>query len=136
MWTGKSPSYKQLRVLGCEAFCHILKEFQDKMAPKSKKCIFLGYGEPREMGFGLWDPEARKIVRSRSVFFIEEKMHKNPVKTIEVIRVIFQEDGHENAGEQQQVAQRQEEARVREDEQVVEAQPIVRWSTRVSRPPD
>ena len=25
--TGKSPSYKHLRVFGCEAFCHILKEF-------------------------------------------------------------------------------------------------------------
>ena len=50
--------------------------------------------------------------------------------------VIFQEDGHENAGEQQQVSQRQEEARVKEDEQVAEAQPVVRRSTRVSRPLD
>ena len=103
-------------MFGCEAFCHIPKEFRDKLAPKSKKCIFLGYGEPGEMGFRLWDPEAKKIVRSHSVFFNEEKMHKKPVKTVEVRRVIFQEDGHENAGAQQQVAQRQEEARVREDE--------------------
>ena len=88
------------------------------------------------MGFRLWDLEARKIVCSHSVFFNEEKMHKKPVKIVEVRRVIFQEDGHENAGEQQQVDQRQEEARVREDEQVVEAQPVVRRSTRVSRPHD
>ena len=88
------------------------------------------------MGFRLWDREAKKIVCNHSVFFNEEKMHKKPVKIVEVRRVIFQEDGHENAREQQQVAQRQEEVRVREDEQVVEAQPIVRWSTRVSRPPD
>ena len=27
VWTGKSPSYKHLRVFGYEAFCHILKEF-------------------------------------------------------------------------------------------------------------
>ena len=45
-----------------------------------------------------------------------KKMHKKPVKIVEVRRVIFQEDGHENAREQQKVAQRQEEVRVREDE--------------------
>ena len=89
MWTGKSPSYKHLRVFGCEAFCHILKDFQDKLAPKSKKCIFLGYGEPGEMGFRSWDPEAREIVRSHSVFFNEKRMHKKLVKTVEVRRVIF-----------------------------------------------
>ena len=27
VWTRKSPSYKHLRVFGCEAFCHIPKEF-------------------------------------------------------------------------------------------------------------
>ena len=54
--------------------------------------------------------------RSHSVFFNEEKMHKKPVKIVEVRRVIFQEDGHENDGEQQQASQRQEQARVREDE--------------------
>ena len=27
IWSGKPPSYKHLRVFGCEAFCHILKEF-------------------------------------------------------------------------------------------------------------
>ena len=101
VWSGKSPSYKHLRVFGYEAFCHIPKEFRDKLAPQSKKCIFLGYGEPGEMGFMLWDPKAKKIVCSHSVFFNEEKMHKKLVKTVEVRRVIFQEDGHENAGEQQ-----------------------------------
>ena len=59
------------------------------MAPKSKKCIFLGYGEPREMGFKLWDPESRKIVCSHDVFFDEEKMHKKPVKPVEIRRVVF-----------------------------------------------
>ena len=27
VWTGKSPSYKHLRVFGSEAFCEISKEF-------------------------------------------------------------------------------------------------------------
>ena len=45
------------------------------------------------MGFRLWDPEARKIVCSNDVFFNEEKMHKKPIKLVEVRRVVFQEDG-------------------------------------------
>ena len=61
------------------------------------------------MGFRLWDPEARKIVRSHDVFFNEEKMHKKPVQTVEIRRVVFHEDGHvhnrqvaQGAGQQQQ----------------------------------
>ena len=45
------------------------------------------------MGFRLWDLEARKIVRNNDVFFNEEKMHKKPIKTVEICRVVFQEDG-------------------------------------------
>ena len=63
------------------------------MEPKSKKCVFLGYGEPGEMGYRLWDPEARKIVYSNDVFFNVDKMHKKPIKTVEICRVVFQEDG-------------------------------------------
>ena len=93
VWLGKPPSYKHLRVFGYEAYCHIPKEFCDKLAPKSKKCIFLGYGESSEMGFRLWDPKARKIVCSNDVFFNEEKMHKKPIKIVEIRIVVFQEDG-------------------------------------------
>ena len=46
LWTRKSPSCKHLRVFGCEAYCHIPKDFQGKLSPKSKNCILLGYGEP------------------------------------------------------------------------------------------
>ena len=61
------------------------------------------------MGFRLWDPKARKIIRSNDVFFNEEKIHKKPVQTIEIRRVVFQEDGHvhnrriaQGVGQQQQ----------------------------------
>ena len=45
------------------------------------------------MGFRLWDPESEKIVGSQSVFFDESKMHKKPVKIVEIRRVVFQEEG-------------------------------------------
>ena len=92
LWSNKPPSYKHLRVFGCKAYCHIPKELWNKLEPKSKKCISLGYGEPSEMGVRLWDPDSRNIVYSHSVFFDESKMHKNTVTTMEIRRVIFQEE--------------------------------------------
>ena len=55
---------------------HVPREKRSKLEPKSRKCIFMGYGESGEMGYRLWDPEARKIVRSSDVIFNEKKMHK------------------------------------------------------------
>src|SRR3954466_15527740 len=44
IWTGKHHSFSFLKIWGCEAF---VKRLQlDKLAPKSDKCIFVGY--PRE----------------------------------------------------------------------------------------
>ena len=69
LWSKKPPSYKHLRVFDCKAYCHIPKGLWNKLEPKLQKCIFLGYGELGELGFKLWDPESRKIVRGHSVFF-------------------------------------------------------------------
>ena len=44
------------------------------------------------MGYRLCDPEKRKIVRSNDVIFREDRMHKQPVKTEEVRRVVFRKD--------------------------------------------
>ena len=121
LWSGKAPSYKHLRVFGCEAYCHIPKENRNKLQPKSKKCVFLGYGESGEMGFRLWDPEARRIVRSHSVFFDENKMQTKLVKSMAAKRVVFQDSepvqGVQAGGQAPQPQDIEEE--VREDEQEV-----------------
>ena len=59
----------------------------------SKKCVFLGYSKPSEMMFCLWDLEYKKILYSRDIYFNEDKMHKKPIKTTDIRRVVFQEDG-------------------------------------------
>ncbi|MCO5550507.1 hypothetical protein L7F22_003994 [Adiantum nelumboides] len=92
VWSGKPPSYAHLRVFGCEAYVHIRSELRTKLEPKSSKCIFLGYGEDGEMGYRLWDPALRKIIRSNDVIFNENCMHKQPTKVEEVRRVVFRED--------------------------------------------
>ncbi|MCO5568613.1 hypothetical protein L7F22_022312 [Adiantum nelumboides] len=44
------------------------------------------------MGYRLWDPTLRKIIRSNDVIFNENCMHKQPTKVEEVRRVVFRED--------------------------------------------
>ena len=85
-------------MFGCEAYVHVLKEKHSKLDPKSKRCVFLGYGDSGEMGYRLWDPTDRKIVHSHDVVFHEDSMYRAPPWTVEVRRVIFEEDGHRYDG--------------------------------------
>ena len=55
--------------------------------------MFLGYGDLGDMGFCLWDPKSKKILQIIDVYFNEDKMHKKPIKIVEIHRVVFQEDG-------------------------------------------
>ncbi|MCO5561312.1 hypothetical protein L7F22_014933 [Adiantum nelumboides] len=55
VWSSKKPSYKHLRVLGCESFSHVPKEFRNKLETKSRKCIFLSYGDSVVQTFILAD---------------------------------------------------------------------------------
>ena len=41
IWSGKTPSLSFLKIWGCEVFVKRLQS--DKLAPKSDKCIFVGY---------------------------------------------------------------------------------------------
>jgi hypothetical protein len=71
-WTGNDVSYNHLMVFGCRAFVHVPKDERSKLDSKSKECIFLGYGN-EEFGYQLWDPVAKKIIRSRYVIFFEDQ---------------------------------------------------------------
>ena len=72
VWTGKKPFLSHLRVFGCDAYVHVLKEKQTKLDSKSEKCIFIGYKDGLE-GYKLWNPVTRKVVYSRDVVFREVK---------------------------------------------------------------
>ena len=71
VWSGNYAFFKQLRVFGCKAFVHILKEKRSKLDDKSRSCIFLGY-RVEEFGYKLWDSEVKKVVRSRDVIFCKD----------------------------------------------------------------
>ncbi|GLJ53242.1 hypothetical protein SUGI_1134750 [Cryptomeria japonica] len=59
-WSGHKPSLRHLRVLGCEAYLHVLKEKQTKLENKDVKFIFIRYLVPF--------PEGRNPVGCKWVF--------------------------------------------------------------------
>ncbi|MCO5589501.1 hypothetical protein L7F22_043468 [Adiantum nelumboides] len=77
VWSGKLASYDHLRVFVCEAFVHVRNDLRTKLDVKSMQGLFLGYGEEGEMGYRIWLPQYKKVVRSRDVVFNEAKLLKN-----------------------------------------------------------
>ena len=72
VWTEKDVSYSHLKVFGCKAFAHVLKEQRLKLDSKAIPCIFVGYGYAK-FGYKLWDPEKKKMIKSRDVVFHENE---------------------------------------------------------------
>ncbi|KAK4388794.1 hypothetical protein Sango_2216400 [Sesamum angolense] len=50
MWTGKDVDISSLRIFGCSAF---VLQNGDKLDPRAKKCIFIGYHDGVK-GYRLW----------------------------------------------------------------------------------
>ena len=46
-----------------------------KLDPKSRKCLFLEYADGVK-GYRLWDPTACKVIVSRDVIFVEDKLQR------------------------------------------------------------
>ena len=45
VWTGKDVSYRHLKVFDCLSYIHVAKDKRGKLDPKTRPCIFLGYGD-------------------------------------------------------------------------------------------
>ena len=43
-WTGSKPNYDKLRIFGCKVYALIPEDDRRKLEPRSRKCVFLGYG--------------------------------------------------------------------------------------------
>ena len=80
IWTDNKPNYDKPRIFGCEAYALIPKDDRRKLVPRKRKCVFLGYGPDGKIGYRLWDPEHRLIVRSSDIVFNESAMHKTAEK--------------------------------------------------------
>lgn len=69
VFVGKPVSLSHLKVFGCSAFIH---QKPDKLEPRSRKCVFLGYPEGVK-GYRVWlrDEPGFKVTVSRDVVFNE-----------------------------------------------------------------
>ena len=74
-WTGKEVNLSHLRTFGYIFYVHIELDRMSKLDPKSKRCIFIGYGIS-EYGYQFWDPKNWKIFRHKDVVFNEKKVYK------------------------------------------------------------
>ena len=70
VWHNEKPNVSHLKVFGCDALVHIPAEKRTKLEKKSMKCIFVGYPSGSK-GYKLYNPETKKMIRSRDVIFLE-----------------------------------------------------------------
>ncbi|KAE8674537.1 hypothetical protein F3Y22_tig00111745pilonHSYRG00059 [Hibiscus syriacus] len=75
MWTGKPADYSNLHIFGSIVYVMYNSQEISKLDPKSRKCKFLGYADGVK-GYRLWDPTARKVIISRDVIFVEDKLQR------------------------------------------------------------
>ena len=65
---GVKPSYDHVKMFGCLCYAHLKSRSKDKFAPRSRKCIFIGYPYGKK-GWKVYDLETNEIVISRDVVF-------------------------------------------------------------------
>ena len=70
IWTGKTPSLSFLKIWGCQAY--VKRLISDKLAPKSDKCLFVGY--PKETkGYYFYNAYENKVFVARNGVFLERE---------------------------------------------------------------
>ena len=70
MWTGKVPKLSFLRIWGCEAY--VKRLISDKLAPKSDKCLFVGYPK-KTKGYYFYNQSENKVFVARNGVFLEQE---------------------------------------------------------------
>lgn len=70
VWSDKPADYSILRIFGCNAYYHVN---EGKLVPRSKKGLFMGYGDGVK-GYRIWSPSEKKVILSRDVIFDESPM--------------------------------------------------------------
>ena len=80
LWSRQTPWYDRLRIFGCEEYMSAPKGNRQKLAPRSTKCIFLGYGTDGQFGYQLWDLELQRLVRSNDLVFNEHTIFTDKIR--------------------------------------------------------
>jgi hypothetical protein len=67
---GIHPSYNHLRVFGCACYPNLASTAPHKLAPRSTRCVFLGY-TPDHKGYRCLDLTSHRVLISRHIVFDE-----------------------------------------------------------------
>ena len=70
IWSGKFPSFSNLKIFGCIAYYHVSK---GKLDRRAKMGCFVGYGDGIT-GFRIYSPSEGQVILSRDVTFDENTM--------------------------------------------------------------
>lgn len=70
MWSSKKPTVSYLKIFGCLTYYYLPKVQRNKLQPKARKGIFIGYSQETR-GYKIYDPEYRKIYAVRTAKFNE-----------------------------------------------------------------
>jgi hypothetical protein len=68
---GSAPSYEHLRVFSCACYPNIATTAPHKLAPRSTRCVFLGYSTDHK-GYRCPDLSTNRLIVSRHVVFDED----------------------------------------------------------------
>ena len=74
---GKKPVLSHTRIFGAIDYMHIPDEKRQKLDPKSKKCILVGYSLEQK-GYKCYNPLTRKVRVSRDFVFDESASWYKP----------------------------------------------------------
>ena len=70
IWNGKTPNLSFLKIWIYEAY--VKRQILDKLAPKSDKCLFVGY--PKETkGYYFYNASENKVFIARNGIFLERE---------------------------------------------------------------
>ena len=101
LWTGNKPNVKHLRVFGCKVYYYIPKQKRNKLEPRAKKGMFVGYSK-NQKAYRIYDLEERKFINQRTVKFFENERQPYDENENENENEINQENQNGNQVEENQ----------------------------------
>ena len=69
LFHGSRPSIKRLQVFGADCYVIIPERYRDKLEPRARKCIFVGYSPTHDGAWKCYDVGTGKILITRDVLF-------------------------------------------------------------------
>ena len=157
IWMGEAPDLKNVRVFGSKCWFVLPKKDVKKLDCRAREGMFVGYSE-NSKGYKIWDATRKSMVVSRDVRFDEvgdsDNDKNRDVETAE-LHSCESDDGDGEESESDDSEHDQPDAQVPQSAETsssdntesavhpnqsseqppIEPQPILRRSSRVSRPP-